>query len=57
LSYAELRGIENLVGEFGAVAIPNANGVGFKLTTVPEPGTGMLALTATAMLTRRRRRN
>jgi len=56
LSYSELGGIENLVGEFGEVAIPNANGTGFTLASVPEPASaGIGLLTATGLLRRRRR--
>ena len=57
LSDAELSGIENLVGEFGDVATPNADGNGFTLTSVPEPSLGIftLGILATASLNRRMR--
>jgi fibronectin-binding autotransporter adhesin len=57
LSYSELANLENLVGEFGYAASPNANGAGFALVAVPEPASGSLLLTAVALLARRRRRN
>jgi hypothetical protein len=56
LSYSELSDIEKLVGEFGDVAVPNADGNGFTLVSVPEPGSGVLALTSAVLLARRRRR-
>jgi hypothetical protein len=55
LNYSELSGIENLVGEFGDVAVPNANGTGFTLVAVPEPAAAMLAALGTALLIRRLR--
>jgi fibronectin-binding autotransporter adhesin len=55
LSYSELAGIENIAGEFGDVAIPNAEGFGFALVSVPEPASMALVLVATTSLLRRRR--
>jgi hypothetical protein len=57
LSYSELAGIENLVGEFGDVAVANSDGTGFILTGVPEPASvGMVAVGACLLAQRRRRR-
>jgi hypothetical protein len=56
LSYSERNGIENLVGEFGYTAIPNADGVGFSLTSVPEPVSIGVVSVGFAALVRRRRR-
>jgi autotransporter-associated beta strand protein len=57
LSDSEMSGIENIVGQFGDLAIPNANGTGFTLVAVPEPATASLALVGAAwpLLARRRR--
>jgi len=54
LSYARLSAIENVVGQFGAVAEPNADGVGFTLTSVPEPASMLCIAPAFAILMRRR---
>jgi hypothetical protein len=57
LSYSELAGIENLVGEFGDMAIRNTNGTGFTLVAVPEPASaGLLAIGAGLLVRRRRSR-
>jgi autotransporter-associated beta strand protein len=56
LSYSELSGIENLVGEFGFSAIPNSNGNGFTLTAIPEPVPFALGLLASSAFLLRRRR-
>ena len=56
LSYSELQGIEKLVGEFGYNATPNASGIGFTLTSVPEPATLALVAAGGALLVGRRRR-
>ena len=55
LSYSELSGIESLVGEFGDLAVPNANGTGFTLVAVPEPGALGVMAGALTLLARRRR--
>jgi len=55
LSYSELNGIENLVGEFGYSAVANSDGTGFTLVSVPEPGSGILLVSACALLSRKRR--
>jgi hypothetical protein len=55
LSFSELTGIENLVGEFGYTATLNSNG-GFSLVSVPEPASAALAMVGAACLLRRRRR-
>jgi fibronectin-binding autotransporter adhesin len=58
LSYSELTGIENLVGEFGDIAVPNADGTGFTLVAVPEPASlGGLAIGFSILTARRRLRN
>jgi fibronectin-binding autotransporter adhesin len=56
LAYSELAGIENLVGQFGDTAISNANGTGFTLVSVPEPGSVVLMLAVGTLMARRRRR-
>jgi fibronectin-binding autotransporter adhesin len=57
LSYAEISGIENLVGQFGFEAIPNSNGQGFTLVSVPEPASvGLIAVAGVGLLTRRRKK-
>jgi hypothetical protein len=57
LSYSELAGIENLVGEFGDVAVPNSDGTGFMLVAAPEPASfGVMVAAAAAIGWRRRRR-
>jgi NHL repeat len=56
LSYSELSGIENLVGQFGDVAIPNSDGAGFTLVAVPEPvSIGLAAASGLGLIARRRR--
>jgi fibronectin-binding autotransporter adhesin len=55
LTYSELDGIENLVGEFGDVAIANVDGRGFTLVAVPEPTGVMLMAAGVSLLARRRR--
>jgi hypothetical protein len=55
LSFAELASIENLVGEFGYIANPNANGAGFAFIAVPEPASAILMVAAIGLLPRRRR--
>jgi fibronectin-binding autotransporter adhesin len=56
LTYAELSGIENLVGQFGFEAIPNSNGNGFALVAVPEPASvGLIAVAGFGLLARRRK--
>src|ERR1700683_3329084 len=56
LSYSELSGIENLVGEFGYVADANSNGTDFTLVAVPEPASvGLATIGAVGLLKRRRR--
>jgi fibronectin-binding autotransporter adhesin len=58
LTYSEMNGIENLVGQWGYDAIPNSNGIGFTLVSVPEPASvGLIAVAGVGLLTRRRRRN
>jgi hypothetical protein len=57
LSYSELAGIENLVGEFGDVAVADSDGSGFSLVVVPEPAAiSLLAIALTPALWRRTRR-
>jgi fibronectin-binding autotransporter adhesin len=56
LTYAELNGIENLVGQFGFEAIANSNGQGFALVAVPEPASvSLIAMGAVGLLSRRRK--
>ena len=59
LSYSELNGIENLVGEFGFVADANPDGTGFTLTVIPEPaaGPGLVVVGTVGVLKRRRRQS
>jgi uncharacterized delta-60 repeat protein len=50
LSYSDMSDIEDLVGEFGYVALPNSNGIGFDLvtcvaTTINSFGTSGFAMT------------
>jgi PEP-CTERM motif len=56
LSYSELSGIEELVGQYGFDADPNSNGVGFTLVAVPEPSSIILTLAGFGLLARRRAR-
>jgi hypothetical protein len=55
LTYSELTGLENLVGEYGDVAVANPDGVGFTLTSVPEPASAVLLIAGLALNLRRRR--
>jgi PEP-CTERM motif len=57
LTYAELFSIQNLLGQFGQVAIPNPDGTGFTLTSVPEPASiALVTLVSVGVLARRRRK-
>jgi len=54
LAFDELTSIENLVAQFGEAAIPNSDGVGFTLATVPEPASALLLLAPLSLLLWRR---
>jgi hypothetical protein len=54
LSYSELEGIENLVGQFGDTAIPNSDGTGFAIVAIPEPSSAILMAAGIGLLARRR---
>jgi hypothetical protein len=56
LEFSEQSSIEILAAEFGDVAIPNADGKGFSLVSVPEPASAGMALLAAAGLLRRKNR-
>jgi hypothetical protein len=55
LNYSELSGMENLVGQFGETAIPNPDGTGFTLVSVPEPASLALLGSGLGFLAPRRR--
>jgi hypothetical protein len=55
LSDSELTGLENLVGEFGDVAVPDADGNGFLVVSVPEPASVGVVICVGAIAMRRRR--
>jgi hypothetical protein len=57
LSYSELEGIDDLVGQFGEAAIPDANGTGFTLVAVPEPSSAIVMAAGIGLLARKRRRH
>jgi hypothetical protein len=58
LTEAELSAMQQFASQFGDALVPNADGVGFQLVSVPEPAmaTTLAAIGAASLARRRRRR-
>jgi hypothetical protein len=57
LTASEVASLDNFAEAFGEVLQPNPDGVGFILTSVPEPASaGLLAAAGAGLLVRRRRK-
>jgi len=58
LTAGEAGTLESFASAFGDRLVPNSDGIGFTLVSVPEPATaGLLAAVAMGMMARRRRRS
>jgi hypothetical protein len=56
LTAGEIASLNGFAAQFGDQAVPNADGIGFSLVSVPEPASAGLLLAATAGLVGRRRK-
>jgi autotransporter-associated beta strand protein len=57
LTSSELTSMNSFAAQFGESLVPNSDGVGFQVVSVPEPASvGLLAMTAMGVFSRRRRR-
>jgi PEP-CTERM motif len=56
ITASELASIDSFAAQFGDAVVPNADGVGLAIVSVPEPASiGLIALGGAALLGRRRR--
>ncbi|HUB24748.1 MAG TPA: PEP-CTERM sorting domain-containing protein, partial [Tepidisphaeraceae bacterium] len=58
LTSGELAGMNSFAAQFGDELLPNSDGVGFQVVSVPEPaGISLLALSSAGLLSRRNRKS